>query len=338
MMEHHSLVNAHGVEVRFLPLGGTITSIRVPDRNGELADVVPGYDTPAEYETDTRYFGAILGRYANRIARGRFELDGTVYELPLNDGANHLHGGPCGFHRLLWRVAPFRRPDAVGAVLCSRSPSGEQGYPGMLHTRVTYTLDDANALRVEYSAVTDAPTVVNLTQHTYFNLAGHDAGNVLDHELTINATYFTPVDASLIPTGTFRGVSGTPFDFSTPHRVGARIGADDEQLYVGGGYDHNYMLERQDTSELAFAARLSEPQAGRVVEIFTTEPGLQLYSGNHLGNGVPGKGGVRYVRHAALALETQHFPDSPNQPHFPTTILRPGAELVSTTIYRFSAQ
>ena len=333
-----TLVNANGMEVRFIGLGGAITALRVPDRHGRLADVVPGYDTAEEYASDTRFLGCLVGRFANRIARGRFRLDEVEYRLPLNDGPNHLHGGPGGFHRALWRVAPFHHEGTTGAVLCLRSPSGDQGYPGALDTRVTYTLSDDNALRIDYSAITDAPTVVNLTQHTYFNLAGHDAGDVLDHELTIAATYFTPVNATQIPTGALRGVIGTPFDFSTPHRIGERIGADDQQLHIGGGYDHNFVLRVRAGDEPSFAARLTEPRSGRVLEVFTTEPGIQCYSGNHFHEGPPGKGGVRYPRHGAVALETQHFPDSPNQPHFPSTVLRPGGEYRSTTIYRFSTR
>ena len=335
-MDTHSLVNARGVEVRFIPLGGRIVSIRVPDRRGVMADVTPGYDSADEYAADTRYFGALIGRFANRIAHGRFTLDGTSYTLPCNDGPNHLHGGPRGFHGRLWRVAPFHRAGAVGAVLCCRSPDGEDGYPGMLHTRVTYTLDDDDALRIDYTAIADAPTIVNLTQHTYFNLAGQASGDVLDHDLMLNAAYFTPVDEWLIPTGALRGVTGTPFDFTSPTRVGAGLSADDEQLRIGGGYDHNFVLRRDTPGELTFAARLFEPRGGRIVEIHTTEPGLQLYTGNSLDRGAPGKDGYAYPRFGAIALETQHYPDSPNQAHFPSTVLRPGQEFTSTTIYRFS--
>lgn len=329
------LASRNGIAIDFIPLGGTITSIWLPDRHGRLADVVPGFDDADDYRTDGRYFGALIGRFANRIARGRFTLDTTEYDLPVNDGGNHLHGGPQGFHAREWRVAPFHSPGVTGAVLCCRSVDGDAGYPGTLVARVTYTLNDDDTFRIDYSAVTDAPTVVNLTQHTYFNLHGHDRGNVLDHELTINATYFTPIDATSIPTGAFRGVHGTPFDFTTPHRVGERIACDDEQLRIVGGYDHNFQLRRNGTLDLVSAARLYEPESGRFVEIATTEPGLQVYSGNTMDHGVPGKGGHRYAKHAAIALETQHFPDSPNQPHFPSTVLRAGEEFVSSTVYRF---
>lgn len=334
-VERHRLANAQGTTIEFIPLGGTITSILLPDRNGALADVVPGFDTADEYRANGRYFGALIGRFANRIARGRFVLDNHEYSLPLNDGSNHLHGGPAGFHARDWRVAPFRRAGASGAVLCCRSVDGDGAYPGTLTTRVTYTLDDDNAFRIDYSAVTDAPTIVNLTQHTYFNLSGHDGGDILDHELTVNATYYTPIDATSIPTGAFRGVIGTPFDFTMPRRLGERLDTRDEQLRFVGGYDHNFQIRRHRAAELTVAARLRDPKSGRFVEISTTEPGLQVYTGNTMDAGAPGKGGHRYGKHAAIALEAQHFPDSPNQPHFPSTVLRPGEEFVSATVYRF---
>jgi aldose 1-epimerase len=329
------LTNRTGITVDLMSLGGTITSIWLPDRYGELADVVAGFDHVDDYRVDDRYFGALIGRFANRIAHGRFVLDGREHQLPLNDGPNHLHGGPAGFNTREWRVAPFYRAGASGAVLCYRSADGEEGYPGGLVTRVTYTLSDDDTFRVDYSAVCDAPTIVNLTQHTYFNLHGHDRGDILDHELTVNAAYFTPIDATSIPTGAFRGVLGGAFDFTRPRKIGERIAADDEQLRIVGGYDHNFQLRRTDVAQLAAAARLYEPESGRFVEIATTEPGLQVYSGNTMDRGGPGKGGHRYAKHAAIALETQHFPDSPNQPHFPSTVLRPGDELQSSTVYRF---
>jgi aldose 1-epimerase len=339
--EHFTLANAHGVAVDFISRGGTITSIRVPDRHGRLADVVAGFDTADEYVRDTRYMGALIGRFANRIAGGQFTLDEVEYVLPRNNGPNQLHGGPCGFSSKTWRVAPFDRRGVRGAVLCASSASGDQGFPGTMHVRVTYALDDDNALTVSYSAVTDAPTVVNLTQHSYFNLAGHDAGTILKHELEIDATYITPVDATLIPTGAFRGVHGTPFDFTKVQTIGARIGAEDEQLRLAGGYDHNFVLNHPRSArarmEPAFAARLRDPASGRVLEVWTTEPGIQLYTGNTFDKGRSGKGGYAYPRYGAVALETQHFPDSPNQPQFPSTVLRPGDEFLSTTIYRFSA-
>ena len=335
-----TLANRLGIEIDFVARGGIITSIRVPDRNGRVADVVPGFDSADEYAGDTRYMGALIGRYANRIAGGRFSLDGVEYALVTNDGPNQLHGGPCGFWTNNWRVAAFHRRGVSGAVLALESGSGDQGFPGTLDTRVTYTLDDANAFTVAYSAVTDAPTVVNLTQHSYFNLAGHDAGDILGHELTIDATYITPVNETLIPTGAFRGVRGSAFDFHDEHTIGSRIGDDDDQLRVAGGYDHNFVLNHSLDANRdrtpAFAARLRDPSSGRTLEISTTEPGLQLCTGNVLDRGGPGKGGYSYPRHGAVALETQHFPDSPNHAQFPSTVLRPGKEFLSTTVYRFS--
>jgi aldose 1-epimerase len=338
--ERFTLANVHGVAVDFIPLGGTITSIRVPDRHGRVADVAAGFDTAEEYARDGRYMGALIGRFANRIANGRFTLDGVEYSLPCNNGPNQLHGGPCGFSSMTWRVAPFARRGVRGAVLCASSASGDQGFPGTMNVRVTYALDDDDAFTVSYSAVTDAPTVVNLTQHMYFNLAGHDAGTILDHELEIEATYITPVDAGLIPTGAFRGIRGTPFDFTNAQTIGARIGAEDEQLRLAGGYDHTFVLNHPRSArarmEPAFAARLRDSASGRTLEVWTTEPGVQLYTGNTFDEGRPGKGGYAYPRYGAVALETQHFPDSPNQSQFPPTVLRPGDEFLSTTIYRFS--
>jgi aldose 1-epimerase len=341
------LGNANGVEVRFISLGGRIVSIRVPDRRGRIADVVLGYDSVAEYAKDTRYFGALIGRYANRIARGRFTLDGVEYSLPTNDGPNHLHGGPRGFHRRAWTVERFSRNGCEGADLRCAIAAQDDGYPGSLAVHVTYSLDDDNQLRVDYHARTVAPTVANFTQHSYFNLAGEGAGDILDHELTIAADAMTPVDQTLIPTGELRNVARTPFDFTGPRRIGARIDAADDQLRIAGGYDHNFVLRERNPRERnprdrnpnvpSFAARLVDPESGRTLEIHTTEPGLQLYTGNRVDHGAPGKGGRSYERHAGVALETQHFPDSPNHPSFPSTVLRPGEEFRSTTIYRFSA-
>jgi aldose 1-epimerase len=334
-MDVFALANARGMEVRFIAYGGIIVSLRVPDRDGAVADVTPGYDSLDDYTRDGRFFGAIIGRYANRIAGARFTLDGVEYGLIPNEGDKQLHGGPSGFHRATWRVEPFHDLRA-GAVLCHRSATGDQGFPGTLHARVTYAVTDDNELIVDYSAITDAATPVNLTQHVYFNLAGHDAGDILDHELTLNASHFTPVDAALLPAGPARSVSGTPFDFRAPHRIGERIAAPDEQLAVGHGYDHNFVIDRPNASELALAARVYEPRSGRVLEILTTEPGIQFYSGSGIGGGAAGKGGHVYASNAALALEPQHYPDSPNHPEFPSTILRPGDEYRSRTVYRFS--
>jgi len=335
-VETFALRNADGVTVRFIAYGGSIVSLEVPDRDGRIADVVLGYDSLDGYIGDRHYMGPLIGRYANRIARGRFTLDGRVHALTVNDGANHLHGGRRGFHKVPWDVTPFEDGGVTGAVLSYTSVTGDEGYPGTLAVSVVYTLTEASELILDYAAITDEPTPVNLTQHAYFNLAGHDAGDVLGHELTIAAARFTPVDAGLIPTGELRDVSGTPFDFRSPRLVGASLGTADEQLRIGKGYDHNFVLDRGGTDDaVEFAARLYEPRGGRMLEIYTTEPGMQLYSGGGLA-GVVGKHGCVYGASAGIALETQHFPDSPNQPAFPSTILRSGEGFTSRTVYRFS--
>jgi aldose 1-epimerase len=335
-VEAFTLSNSNGIRMRFIALGGIILSIEVPDRTGSVDDVTLGYDNLDQYLTDSAYFGAIVGRYANRIANGQFTLDGSRYRLATNAGLNHLHGGPGGFNTVLWEVTPFESNSCSGAVLAYTSKSGEEGYPGQLNARVTYALRDDDELTVEYYAVADSVTPVNLTQHSYFNLAGQGRGDILGHELLVNALRFTPVDETLIPTGEIRSVTGTPFDFTAQRRIGERIDADDEQLRRGGGYDHNFVLEQPEKAGVGFAARLYDPTRGRVLEIETTEPGLQVYTGNSLPDGLAGKRGRIYRRRAGIALETQHFPDSPNQPGFPSTILRPGEELHSRTIYRFS--
>jgi aldose 1-epimerase len=331
-VEAFTLSSTTGIRVRFISLGGIIQSLEVPDRSGAIADVALGFDTLDAYLANSSYVGAIIGRCANRIAKGRFTLDGRQYRLAMNAGVNHLHGGPGGFHNVLWNVTPFRSEGRDCALLEYTSNAGEEGYPGRLTARVTYSLGDNGELSVEYLAAADEATPVNLTQHTYFNLAGHDRGDILGHELAVNALHITPVDETLIPTGEIRGVSGTPFDFATSHRIGDRIDEDDEQLRRGRGYDHNFVLQRGS----GFAARLYDAASGRVLEIETTEPGVQIYSGNSLPEGLRGKGGTTYGRRSGIALETQHFPDSPNQPDFPSTILRPGDELRSRTVYRFS--
>ena len=331
-MDVYTLANSRRMEVRFIPYGGIVVSIRVPDRNGKIADVTTGFDSPEEYAHDGRFFGALIGRYANRISGACFMLDGRRYSLTPNERGNQLHGGPDGFHRAAWIVA-VRGSEAE---LTHRSPDGDQGFPGTLDVRVNYSVTDGNELVVEYSAVTDAPTPVNLTQHAYFNLAGHDAGDILDHELTLNASHYLPVDAALLPAGPMRSAVATPFDFRAPHRIGERIDQADEQLVVGHGYDHNFVIDRVDDKQLVLAARVHEPRSGRVLEILTTEPGIQFYSGSGVGGGCAGKGGHVYARNAAFALEPQHFPDSPNHPEFPSTILRPGQEYRSRTVYRFA--
>jgi len=343
----YTLSNANGMTVRVSDLGGIVTEVLVPDRDGNLVDVVLGYDSPDAYVEGSTYFGSIVGRYANRIARGRFELDGTTYELATNNGENHLHGGVRGFDRVLWDAftvqsgpipgGPYDVPGAGRAslILSYVSEAGEEGYPGSLNAEVTITLTNGNELKFGYEATTDAPTVVNLTHHGYWNLAGHASGSVLDHGLELRASRYSPVDAGLIPTGELRHVEGTPFDFRTPTRIGDRIGEDDEQLRIGGGYDHNFVLDDwTGDGALRLAARLRDPTSGLALEVLTTEPGLQLYSGNFLDGSDVGKGGAVYGYRNGLCLETQHFPDSPNRLEFPSTVLRPGETYESETVYR----
>lgn len=330
----HTLANASGMEVCFLTLGGRIVSVRVPDRDGVLADVTPGYDSLADYLDDGCYFGALIGRCANRIANSRFVLDGTTYTLDPNDGPNLLHGGDDGFHHVVWSVEPFAGERCVGAVLTYASGAGEGGFPGKLSVRVTYTLTDDNELSFDYDAGTDAATLVNLTQHVYVNLAGHASGDILGHELTLLASRYLPVDDEIIPTGELRPVQGTPFDFREPRTIGADIPSRDAGRPIDG-YDHCFVLDGGSPGIARLVARLYEPVSGRMLEIETTEPGLQLYSGGQLGNSLTGKNGKPYGRHGAVALETQHFPNSPNVPHFPSTILRPGSRYRSRTVYRF---
>ncbi len=334
----YTLRNASGMEVRAISYGGIILTLRVPDRNSVLGDVVLGYDDLAGYLKASPYFGSIVGRYANRIARGRFTLDGRTYTLAANNGKNALHGGVRGFDKVVWSAEPFQDAAGVGVVFSYTSRDGEEGYPGTLRATVTYTLSDANALAFDYHATTDKATPVNLTQHTYFNLAGDGKGDVLGHELMLKASRFTPVDETLIPTGELRGVIGTPFDFRTPRAIGARIGEADEQLKLGGGYDHNFVLDREPGGAEQLAARVYEPTSGREMEVTTSEPGVQLYTGNFLDGTITGKGGHVYARRTGFCLETQHYPDSPNQKGFPTTILRPGEAYRSRTVYAFSVR
>lgn len=333
----YRLVNVNGMEVDAITWGGIVTAIRVPDRDGELGDVALGFDRLEPYLSNPPYFGAIIGRYANRIGRGRFSLGGVTYELARNNGANHLHGGVVGFDKVVWEAESFRSDEGVGVVFTHTSPDLDEGYPGTVSVEVTYTLTDANQLRVGYQATTDRTTHVNLTQHTYFNLAGEGSGDVLDHVLELAASRYTPVDESLIPTGELASVDGTPFDFRTPVAIGARIDADDVQIARGGGYDHNFVLDREDDS-LILAARVVEPTTGRVLEVSTTEPGVQLYTGNFLDGSLTGKAGVPYTYRSGFCLETQHFPDSPNHPGFPSTLLEPGEEFRSTTVFAFSVE
>jgi aldose 1-epimerase len=334
-VEQMELANANGVRMNVLSYGGVIRTIQVPDRAGAFADVALGYDTLDGYLTDQAYLGALVGRVANRIRAGRIVVDGRALTLAQNADGNHLHGGVRGFDKAVWAMEPFERDHAAGVVLTHVSPDGDEGYPGTLRAEVTYTLDDSDQLRVDYVATADAVTPVNLTQHGYFNLHGADRGDVLDHELTLAASRFTPVDEGLIPTGELRPVQGTPFDFTTPHSIGERIGHADEQLRLARGYDHNFVIDRGSPNELALAARLTEPRSGRGVDVYTTEPGIQFYSGNFLDGRAIGKGGHPYRFRTGLALETQHFPDAPNHPSFPSIMLRPGSEYRTSTIYHF---
>jgi aldose 1-epimerase len=327
-----TLTSRAGGEVTVISYGATITSIRVPDRTGRRADVVHGFDTIDGYLGSEPYFGAIVGRYANRIAKGRFTLDGAEYRLATNNGANHLHGGIKGFDKVLWSGESFERGDAVGVTFSYTSADGEEGYPGAVTVRVTYTFGPANELAVDYTATTDKATPINLTQHTYFNLAGD--GDILGHVLSIDADRFTPVDEGLIPTGELAPVANTPFDFRTPTPIGARIEDGHQQIQYGKGYDHNWVLADQPGS-LRHAARLVDPSSGRTLDVATTEPGIQFYSGNFLDGTIKGKGGRVYQRRSGLCLETQHFPDSPNHANFPSTILRPGQTFQSKTTFTF---
>jgi aldose 1-epimerase len=336
-VELYTLRNTHAVEVRITNYGGIVTRLLVPDGDGIPGDIVLGYDSLSSYLAGSPYFGAIVGRYGNRIARGRFVLDGTEYTLARNNGENHLHGGLKGFDKVVWQAEPYEGEAETGLRLSYVSDDGEEGYPGRLSVTVTYALTNENELRIEYQAETDKPTVVNLTHHSYFNLAGHDSGDILGHELELAASRYTPVDSGLIPTGELRPVAGTPMDFREPISIGARIEEADEQLRFGGGYDHNFVLDGYDGS-LRFAARVYEPTSGRVMEVYTTEPGIQFYSGNFLDGSNVGKGGTPYEYRSGFCLETQHFPDSPNQPQFPSTVLRPGERYESTTVYRFTVR
>jgi aldose 1-epimerase len=338
-IEVFTLTNSHGVELQAITYGGIITSLKVPDRSGRVVDVVLGFDSPDSYLKDPPppFFGALIGRYGNRIAKGTFTLDGTVYTLATNNSPNHLHGGNKGFDKVMWAGDTRQTGDGASVVFTRTSPDGEEGYPGTLQARVTYTLTDRNELVVDYQAKTDKATPVNLTQHSYFNLAGAGSGDILGHELLINADRYTPVDATLIPTGELASVAGTPFDFRKATPIGARIGEDHPQLKNGKGYDHNWVLNRTGVG-LQLAARLTDPSSGRTLEIRTTEPGLQFYSGNFLDGTITGKGGHKYAFRSGLCLETQHFPDSPNHSNFPSTILRPGQSYDSKTVFAFSAR
>ena len=335
----YTLQNDNGMTVKVTNYGAIITSIIVPDRDGNSADIVLGYNRIEDYinAVDKPYFGAVVGRYGNRIAAGEFTLDGETHSLLKNNGANHLHGGAIGFDKVAWDVA--YHPADRSIQLSYLAKDKEEGYPGNLQVSVTYTLGNDNSLEVVYRATTDKATPVNLTQHSYFNLKGEGQGTILDHELMLNAKKYTPVDEGLIPTGETPSVEGTPFDFTTSKPIGRDIEVDNEQLTFGGGFDHNWILAKGgNEGELTLAARVMEPTSGRVLEIHTTEPGVQFYCGNFLDGRLTGKSGKTYDHRGGFCLETQHFPDSPNQPDFPSTILKPGEQLESKTVFKFSAQ
>lgn len=330
-VERHTLRNAAGLTVKFLSYGGVITEIVAPDRDGVFANIVLGMSTAEDYAKKSPYFGALVGRYANRIAKGRFTLDGETYHLPINNGENSLHGGIDNFSHKLWHVT---QDGDTGATLCLVSPDGDNGYPGKLTVQVTYTLNEDNTFRIEYRAETDAPTVLNLTNHSYFNLAGNGSGSALDQYVTINADHYTPADAQQIPTGEVTPVAGTPFDFRTLTRIGERIREGAAQLGFAGGYDHNFVLNKTDTV-LHLAAAAYDPSSGRTLAVETDQPGVQFYSGNKLDGTLIGSSGTLYRQGDGYAFETQHFPDSPNHPAFPSTVLRPGKAFGTTTIWRF---
>jgi aldose 1-epimerase len=333
----YSLTNDRGSRADFIPFGASLTALRIAaDGDGEPVDVVLGFDDLQSYLDHTAFIGCVVGRYANRIGQARYVLDGVPYALTPNHGAHQLHGGPHGLHRTWWTTEPVAAMAGPALRLRAVCPDGLDGHPGNLEVEVQYTLTQTEELVIECSATTDRPTVCNLSHHHYFNLAGH--GDVLDHELWINAERFTPTDEEQIPTGELRPVAGTPFDFTRPAPIGARIGDADPQLRCGRGYDHNWVLHKSAPGAFEHAARVVEPRAGRVLDVWTTEPGLQGYSGNHLDGGLTGKRGAIYGRHAGLCLETQHFPDSPNHPHFPDTVLRPGETYRSKTVYGFSTR
>lgn len=332
----YTLKNNSGIQIKITSYGGIITSIIVPDRDGKMADIVLGYKNAGDYKNaiEQLYFGAIIGRYGNRIANGHFSLDGKTYSVAKNNGENHLHGGTTGFDKVDWDARFVETDNAIELIYLSED--GEEGYPGNLRLKITYRLTHEDELVVDYYAVTDKATPVNLTQHSYFNLKGEGNGSILDHELMLNSGKFTPVNGELIPTGNISSVEGTPFDFTSAKTIGRDINQNDEQLSYGGGYDHNWILDKTGSKDgMSLVARVYEPDSGRCLEVHTTEPGVQLYSGNFLNGRLKGKSGKTYQKHGGFCLETQHYPDSPNRSNFPSTILRPGEEYLSTTVFKF---
>jgi aldose 1-epimerase len=333
----YTLKNNSGSEAKIIEFGATVVSLLIPDKNGKFADVVLGYDNLEGYVTGSSYFGAIVGRYGNRIGKGKFTLDGKEYQLSINDGENHLHGGVKGFNKVLWKGEQFESKDGEGVRLSYTSPDGEEGYPGNLNIQVTYTLTNSNELKIDYAATTDKATIVNPTHHSYFNLSGSFENTILDHELMIDADYFTPVDQGLITTGELEKVDNTPMDFRKPTKIGERINDDFQQLIYGKGYDHNWVLNNYDKS-VHVVTTLYEPISGRFMEVLTDQPGMQFYSGNFLNGTIKGKNGIVYKHRTGLCLEAQCFPDSPNKPNFPSVRLNPGETYKQTTVYRFSVK
>lgn len=333
----YTLTNKSGASARILTMGGIIANLYMPDRDGKLADVIFGFDSVDDYLNGGGYQGALIGRYGNRIGSGRFTLNGVTYQLALNDnGKNHLHGGNVGFNQKLWDAVPFETADSCGLILTLTSPDGEENYPGKLDVKVTYTLTDKNELKIHYEAESDADTIVNLTNHSYFNLGGYSSGNILDHTLWVDADSITEINGDLIATGKAYPVDGTPFDFRKPEKIGARIESDDPQVKFGGGYDHNFNLNKG--SAFAKAAELYDVKSGRVMSVYTDQPGVQIYTSNMMNGDVKFKGGLAQIPRSAICLETQHAPDSPNHPEFPTTTLRAGEKYDTTTVYAFGVK
>jgi aldose 1-epimerase len=337
-IEHYTLSNKSGMRATIISYGAILVSLEVPDYRGKFADVVLGYDSLDGYLTDAAYLGPILGRYANRIAKGQFTLGEVSYTLARNNGQNHVHGGLKGFDKLVWAARDISTDMADALELTYLSKDMEEGYPGNMTVRVVYTIAPENELKIEYFATSDKDTIINLTNHSYFNLAGHESGDILQHQLMINADRFTPTDSTSIPTGELRSVKGTPFDFTRPTAIGLRAKQSNEQLTYGYGYDHNFSLNESEGVSPSLGARVCEPKSGRILEVWTSEPGMQLYCGNFLDGSIRGKSGVAYQKHQGFCLETQHFPDSPNQPNFPSTALKAGAQFRSATIFKFFTQ